>query len=187
MAMGFEFRPVKALALRASAGATPFEFLFLGFSFFIIVAALALVAILFRLGVDSRAREVGLLLAIGWPIARIRRVLLAEGLLVATAGAVVGVLLGIGYAWLMIVGLTTWWVEAITVPFLTTARCARHAPRWRPGRDCHVRRGDLSHACQAAEVERPFAAGRTDGATGDSVTSARLSFVGSPAAGSCWR
>jgi len=117
-AMGFEFRSVKALALQASAGATPFEFLFLGFSFFIIVAALALVAILFRLGVDSRSREVGLLMAIGWPMARIRRALLAEGLLVATIGAAVGVLLGIGYAWLMIVGLTTWWVAAITVPFL---------------------------------------------------------------------
>lgn len=118
VAMGFEFRPVRALALRASTGATPFEFLFLGFSFFIIVAALALVAILFRLGVDSRSREVGLLMAIGWPLSRIRRALVAEGLLVATAGACFGVLLGIGYAWLMIVGLTTWWVAAITVPFL---------------------------------------------------------------------
>ncbi|HEY2839526.1 MAG TPA: FtsX-like permease family protein, partial [Pirellulales bacterium] len=117
-AMGFEFRPVKMLALQASAGTTPFEFLFLGFSIFIIVAALALVAILFRLGVDARAREVGLLMAIGWPMARIRRALLAEGLLVATAGAAIGVLLGIGYAWLMIVGLTTWWVAAITAPFL---------------------------------------------------------------------
>ena len=118
LAMGFEFRPVKKLALQASAGTTPFEFLFLGFSFFIIVAALALVAILFRLGIDGRVRDVGLLLAMGWPLARIRRVLLAEGLMVAAAGAAVGVALGIGYAWLMIVGLTTWWVAAITAPFL---------------------------------------------------------------------
>jgi hypothetical protein len=38
---------------------------------------------------------------------------------VSLIGAVIGVLLGIGYAWLMIWGLTTWWVGAISRPFLT--------------------------------------------------------------------
>ncbi len=58
---------MKLFTIRAASGTTPFEFLFLGFSFFIITAALLLVAILFRLGVEERADEVGLLMALGWP------------------------------------------------------------------------------------------------------------------------
>ena len=41
-----------------------------------------------------------------------------EGLIVAAIGAAVGVAAGVGYAWLMILGLTTWWLGAISTPFL---------------------------------------------------------------------
>src|SRR4029078_3416391 len=41
-----------------------------------------------------------------------------EAGLVAAAGALFGVLLGIGYAWLMVTALRTWWVGAISTPFL---------------------------------------------------------------------
>jgi hypothetical protein len=34
------------------------------------------------------------------------------------AGATIGVLLGVGYAWLMVYGLRTWWLAAISTPFL---------------------------------------------------------------------
>ena len=87
-AMGFAFQPVRLKAIEASAGTTPFEGLFLGFSFFIIAAALMLVAILFRLGIEQRADQVGLLLAIGWPVRRVRLWLLAEGAIVALVGAI---------------------------------------------------------------------------------------------------
>ncbi|MCL2744945.1 MAG: ABC transporter permease, partial [Planctomycetaceae bacterium] len=40
------------------------------------------------------------------------------GFLISTAGSFFGVLFGILYAQLMIYGLTTWWVDAVTVPFL---------------------------------------------------------------------
>jgi len=49
----------------------------------------------------------------------VRRLFLIEGGLVATIGAALGVLLGVGYAWLMLVALRTWWVGAIATPFLT--------------------------------------------------------------------
>ncbi len=54
-AMGFVFQPVKRQGLAASAGTTPFGVLFLCFSFFIIAAAVMLVALLFRLGIEQRA------------------------------------------------------------------------------------------------------------------------------------
>jgi putative ABC transport system permease protein len=116
--LGFTFQPVKLRAIEAATGTTPFQYLFLGFSFFIIVAALLLIAILFRLGVDERAGEVGLLLALGWPMRRVRRLLLAEGAVVAAVGAIVGAAIGVAYAWLMIAALKTWWLAAIRTPFL---------------------------------------------------------------------
>ena len=43
-----------------------FDVLFLLLSFFVIAAALLLVALLFRLGFEQRASQSGLLLAVGW-------------------------------------------------------------------------------------------------------------------------
>jgi putative ABC transport system permease protein len=116
---GFVFRPVKAMALRAASGSTPFGGLFLGFSFFVIAAAAMLVLLLFRLGIEQRAKHVGLLLAIGFRPRQVTRLLAGEGFGVAIAGSLVGVAAGVGYAALMLLGLRTWWLPAIGTPFLT--------------------------------------------------------------------
>lgn len=116
--MGFTFTPLRLDGLAAAAGTTPFGVLFVSFSSFTIVAAVLLVVLLFRLGAESRAAELGLLLAVGIPPARARRWLLAEATLVVTVGSVLGVPLGIGYAALMLWGLRTWWLPAIGTPFL---------------------------------------------------------------------
>ena len=52
-AQEFVFRPIKAQALAAAAGTTPFGVLFLAFSFFVIAAAVMLVVLLFRLGINN--------------------------------------------------------------------------------------------------------------------------------------
>jgi ABC-type antimicrobial peptide transport system permease subunit len=117
-AVGFAFRPVRAQALRAATGTTPFNLLFLGFSMFIIAAAVMLVALLFRLAVERRAREVGILLATGWSQQLVRRLLVREGAVIAVCGGALGVAAGVAYAWLMLAGLRTWWVAAVSAPFL---------------------------------------------------------------------
>ncbi len=117
-AVGFAFRPVRAQALQAATGTTPFNLLFLGFSMFIIAAAVMLVALLFRLAVERRAREIGILLATGWSQRLVRRLLIGEGTMIATVGGVLGVAAGVAYAWLMLAGLRTWWVAAVSAPFL---------------------------------------------------------------------
>jgi ABC-type antimicrobial peptide transport system permease subunit len=117
--LGLDFLPLKRQGLAASSGTTPFDVLFLLLSMFIIAAALMLVWLLFRLGVEQRAAEIGLLLGLGWSRQRVRSLLLLEGGLVALAGAAIGTLAGVGYAWLMLAGLRTWWVGAIASPFLT--------------------------------------------------------------------
>ncbi|MBX3412902.1 MAG: ABC transporter permease [Pirellulales bacterium] len=116
--MGLRFIPVKRMGLMAASGTTPFGLLFLGFSMFIIASAGMLIALLFRLGVESRASELGVLAAVGTRWRRARLLLAGEGLSVAALAAVVGVLVGVGYAWLMLVGLRTWWLAAVSTPFL---------------------------------------------------------------------
>jgi putative ABC transport system permease protein len=116
--LGFEFQPIRQRSLAAAAGTTPFDVLFLALSMFVILAALILVMLLFRLAVEQRASEIGTLLAVGFPRPRTAGLLIAEGGLVAAVGGLLGVAAGTGYAWLMIAGLQTWWVGAIATPFL---------------------------------------------------------------------
>jgi ABC-type lipoprotein release transport system permease subunit len=112
-AAGFRLVPARAEGLRAADGATDFASLFLGFSAFLIVAAALLVGLLFRLGVEQRAREVGLLLAVGYPLPLVRRRLLAEGACVAAAGGLAGAAGAVGYAGALMAALRTLWLPAV--------------------------------------------------------------------------
>ena len=116
--VGFQFLPLQADGLQASAGATDFGVLFGSLSGFIIIAVALLVAMLFRVGVEQRSREIGVLQAVGYPLVKIRRRFLYEGATVAGIGSLLGCLLAVGYAKLMIFGLQTWWLPAIGTPFM---------------------------------------------------------------------
>ena len=108
---GLVFNPVKEQALRSSAGGTDFAELFLYFSFFLIVASLLLVGLLFRLNIDRRAEEIGLLMSVGYRRAAVRRLLLGEGCVLAAAGAVVGTCLAMLYARLLLQLLAALWPD----------------------------------------------------------------------------
>ncbi|MEE9601892.1 MAG: FtsX-like permease family protein, partial [Thermoguttaceae bacterium] len=116
--MGFVLRPIKQQGLAAATGTTPFNVLFLSFSFFLIASAVMLVSLLFRLGIDRRAKQIGILVAVGIKHRQIVRLLAVEGLLVAAVGSLLGVAAGVGYAALMLAGLRTWWLGAVVTPFL---------------------------------------------------------------------
>ncbi|NUO80837.1 ABC transporter permease [candidate division KSB1 bacterium] len=117
-AAGFNLQSVKAQGLQAAAGATDFGMLFIGFSIFLIASATLLLGMLFRLGVEQRAREVGTLLAMGYSLRSVRGRLFKEGMLIALLGTLLGTLGALSYAWLMMIGLRTWWVEAVGTSFL---------------------------------------------------------------------
>ncbi len=92
------FDPIRERLLTASKGGTDFGGLFLGFSFFLIAAALMLVGLLFRLTLDRRAKEVGLLLATGLRgAARSPACCSPKGWSLAVVGALVGLALGVAY------------------------------------------------------------------------------------------
>jgi putative ABC transport system permease protein len=117
--LGIVARPVRAEGLAASGGSTDFGEYFVYFSFFLVASALVLAALFFRLGVEQRAREVGLLRAVGFSTPRVRRLFVAEGLLLAAAGAVIGMAGAVGYGAAMMAGLRTWWSGAVGTTTLT--------------------------------------------------------------------
>ncbi len=92
--------------------------MFIGFSFFLILSAAILIGLLFRLGIELRSTNIGLLEAVGLTPKQVRRMFLLEGVLVIVLGGVLGLFAAVGYAALMVHGLKTWWIGAIGTRFL---------------------------------------------------------------------
>ena len=116
--IGLGFRPVRAEGLQAAVGANDFTQLFLGFSFFLILSAILLAALMFQLSVQQRVAQIGLMEAVGFTARRARRFFVGEGVTVAFFGSILGAIAAVYFAKLMIHGLTTWWVGAIGTQFL---------------------------------------------------------------------
>ena len=115
---GYSTIPIKRSAIEASSGSTPFDVLFLALSMFVIASALILVSLLFRLALQRRASELGTMKALGLSHRSVTLALILEMFLVAIAGVLLGLVIGLAYAAVMIFGLTTWWVGAISKPIL---------------------------------------------------------------------
>ncbi|KLU04538.1 ABC transporter integral membrane protein [Rhodopirellula islandica] len=116
--LGWTPRSIRAEQLAASKGTTPFDGLFLALSFFVILAAMMLIALLLRLGVLQRLSEFGTLLAVGFTPRRVMKLALGETAVTAAIGTLIGIAGGVAYAWAVLWALKSWWVGAVTVPFL---------------------------------------------------------------------
>jgi putative ABC transport system permease protein len=117
--MNFNIRPVKKEGIRSAEGATDFGGLFIGFSLFLIVSAILLVGLLFRLNIDQRKKEIGLFLATGHKLRQVQKRFLLEGGLLALLGSLIGIALAALYAWLLIAALENWWIAAVGSTFLS--------------------------------------------------------------------
>jgi putative ABC transport system permease protein len=113
--------PVREVALEAARGSTDFGQYFVYFSFFLVVAGLLLAGLFFRLGLEQRLREVGLLEALGFSAARLRRQYLGEGLVLAALGGALGMVAAAVYA-----GLVLWALRALWTTDLGTRDLALH-------------------------------------------------------------
>jgi len=113
LAAGLTVVSTRQDGLESSTGAVNFGEYFVYFSFFIVVAALMLAALFFKLSVEQRVREVGLLRSVGFTPPDVRRIFMGEGAYLALAGTVLGVAAGLGYGALIITALGTWWVDAV--------------------------------------------------------------------------
>ncbi len=112
-AFGFVFRPVKKEGTLASSQSVDFSQLFLGLSFFIVVAALLLTSLLFVFNTENRSEENGLLLALGFPEKKVKSLVLREGAVLVAAGSLLGGLTGILYNGIILNALKTVWRGAI--------------------------------------------------------------------------
>ena len=116
---GFVVYPARGQALDAAAGVTDFGEYFTYFSFFLVVSALLLASLFFRLGVEQRLTEIGALRALGFDQTRVRWLFWTEGAVLAFAGSLLGVAGAVGYGGLIMWGLRTWWVDAVGTTLLT--------------------------------------------------------------------
>jgi ABC-type antimicrobial peptide transport system permease subunit len=116
---GLVFDPVAEQRLAASRGGQDFGMLFLGFSAFLIMAGMLLVGLLFRLNLDRRASEVGLLTSTGFSKKKVRRLMLAEGSIITAVGGLVGLVGAVIYASLLLRLLQAWWPAGLEQSFLT--------------------------------------------------------------------
>ena len=119
LAAGFVVYPARGLALEAADGVTDFGLYFTYFSFFLVVSALLLASLFFRLGIEQRLTEIGTLRALGFDQRRVRRLFWTEGSVLSFAGSLLGVAGAVGYAGLIMWGLRTWWVDAVGTTLLT--------------------------------------------------------------------
>jgi len=111
--VGMIFRDVAAGARAAADEALDFRMLFLGLSMFLVAAAVMLAAMVFALGVRQRTGELGLLLAIGFTPGRVRRLVIAEAMVLAVVGVVIGLPLGVLYTHAVLEGLSSVWSGAV--------------------------------------------------------------------------
>ncbi len=111
--LGFVFREVKKEGLRASSQSVNFSQLFLGLSFFIIIAALLLTSLLFAFSTENRSEENGLFLALGFSRKAVRRLVLREGAVLVMIGSLLGSFMGLMYNLLILNALKTVWQGAV--------------------------------------------------------------------------
>jgi ABC-type lipoprotein release transport system permease subunit len=110
---GLRIDPVRTRLLTAAAEGQDFGGLFLSFSFFLLGSSLLLTALLFRFALERRAREMGILLALGWTPGRVSGLFWREGFALAILGTVLGSGLGVVYARGVLWGLATVWSSAV--------------------------------------------------------------------------
>lgn len=109
----FSVVPLAAEHATAARGTTDFGAYFLYFTFFLVLSALVLTGLFFRLSVEQRLGELGLLRALGLSPAALRNQFLMEGLGLSVAGAALGMWGAVGWAGVVMAGLRTWWFDAV--------------------------------------------------------------------------
>ncbi|MHA3770990.1 FtsX-like permease family protein [Verrucomicrobiota bacterium sgz303538] len=111
--LGMNFVALRSQAEAATNAPVDFGQLFVAFSFFLLVAAAVLTGLLFVFSLEQRNEEAGLLLALGWRIGQVRRLLLAEGAVLAVIGSIIGALAGLLYTKFVLRALATVWRGAV--------------------------------------------------------------------------
>lgn len=118
MDIGLSFKAVRSDGKSSASSGVDFGQLFLSLSFFVIVAALLLLVLIYQLNVESRTSETGILYALGFSRRRIIGLRVAESLPTLMLAALVGGFVGVVYNQLMLWGLNSVWNDAVHADML---------------------------------------------------------------------
>ena len=116
--LGMTVSPVREQGLYAARNGTDFSGLFIGLSFFLLVAGIILTSLLFRLNLENRAQQIKLFSALGFGEKQVRSFYLAEGLAVALTGGLIGLVVSVLYTSLVFKILNTLWFEIVRTDVL---------------------------------------------------------------------
>jgi putative ABC transport system permease protein len=116
--MGLVFRDMYEEGLKAANQAVDFGQLFIGLSFFLIASSFILVNLLFVFYFEQRKKETAILKALGYPDKTVFYLFLAESTLLIVVCTATGLLAGIGYNHLLLLGLKTLWQDVVGTPEL---------------------------------------------------------------------
>lgn len=108
---GMHLRNFSESANEAAKSPVDFAMLFLSMSFFLILSAIALVAMLFKFNIEQRSEEGALLSAVGIPGKKIMNWRIGEAFFVVLAGAILGALLAIGFSTIVLKIISSIWGE----------------------------------------------------------------------------
>ena len=111
--IGFAIQAVRDDGLQAARGGVDFSQLFLGLSFFLLVAAIILTTLLFKLNLENRGKQIGTLLQLGFRKNQITRIILTESLWIAISGILLGLLLAVAYTKVVFSFLNTLWWDIV--------------------------------------------------------------------------
>ena len=116
--LGMMVSPVREQGLYAARNGTDFSGLFIGLSFFLLVAGIILTSLLFRLNLENRAQQIRLFSALGFGEKQVRGFYLTEGFAVALTGGLIGLVVSVLYTSLVFRILNTLWFEIVRTDVL---------------------------------------------------------------------
>jgi ABC-type antimicrobial peptide transport system permease subunit len=111
--LGISVIPVYSEGMAAANNAIDFGELFLGLSFFIILAAVILLLLIYSLGTSARSSETALLSGLGLSRGLLLRLRISESAVIIILGSIGGALAGILYNQLLVKALNTVWQDAV--------------------------------------------------------------------------
>ncbi len=116
--LGMAVEPIREKGVSAAKNGTDFSGLFIGLSFFLLVAGIVLTSLLFRLNLETRSTQVGLLDALGFKQKQVRGFYLGEGFIVALFGGILGIIASVFYTQLVFKILNTLWFDIVRTDVL---------------------------------------------------------------------
>ncbi len=110
---GFQVQEVKQDGLTAASQGVDFGQLFIGLSFFVLLAAVLLTILLFRLSLNFRKTEIATLASLGFSRLQLQRIFLTESAVLVLVGIVLGIPFSIVYNKLILVAVNSIWVDIV--------------------------------------------------------------------------